>query len=57
MLISQLSRTKRLPASNIQVDARSDEGFYGEQFAWSKELEAHCEAGVQDQETVYSPLD
>lgn len=57
MLTSQLSRTKRLPASNIQADARSDEGFYGEQFAWSKELEAHCEAGVQDQETVYSPLE
>ena len=56
MLTPQQSLTKRLSASNIQVDARSHEGDYREQFARSKELETHCKAGAQDQEAVYSPL-
>ena len=56
MLTPQQSLTKRLSASNIQVDARSHEGDHREQFARSKELETHCKAGAQDQEAVYSPL-
>ena len=56
MLTSQQSLTERLPASNIQADARSDEGFHGEHIAWTEELEADCEAGAQDQEAIYSPL-
>ena len=48
MLTSQQSFTKRLSASNIQVDASNDESLYGEHFAWPERLEAHCEAGAQD---------
>lgn len=56
MLTSEQSLTKRLSASNIQIDERSDEDHYGEHLAWPEELEAHCEAGPQDQEAVHSPL-
>lgn len=33
-LTSRQSLTKRLSTSNIQVDARIDEGLYGEYLAW-----------------------
>ena len=43
-LTSQQSLIERLPASNIQVDARSDESLHAEHLAWPERLEAHCEA-------------
>lgn len=48
LLTLQRSLTKRLSASNIQIDARSDEGFYDQHSAWPEELAAHCEAEAQD---------
>ena len=56
MLTSQKSLAERLSASNIQVAARSDEGHHGEHFAGPEKMEAHCEAGAQNKEAVYSPL-
>lgn len=56
MLTLQQSPTQRLSASNIQNDARSDEGLYVEKLYWRKQLEAPYKAGGQGQEAVYSPL-
>lgn len=56
MLTLLQSYGKRLSASNIPIDARSDEGLHGEHLTRPGGLEAYDEAGAQDEEAVYPPL-